>query len=80
MLDCRVGNMALFEHLSARTTAAQWCALARLRGLPDEAIRRDIFTGAAETEADPSPASPPPREASPAGDWLGGRGRNWTLG
>jgi hypothetical protein len=79
MLDCRVGNMALFEHLSARTTAAQWAALARLRGLPDDAIRRDIFTGAAEADAASAPASSPPREASPAGDWLGGRGQNWKL-
>lgn len=79
-LDCRVGNLALFEHLTTGATPEQWAALARRRGLPDEALRQDLFT--------PSPAIRPgsekpvekPRQASapsPADDWLGGRGDRW---
>jgi phage terminase large subunit GpA-like protein len=44
-LDCRIGNMALAEYLGlSSTTPAQWAALARHRGLPDELSQADLFT------------------------------------
>lgn len=44
-LDCRIGNMALAEYLGlSSTTPAQWAALARHRGLPDELSQPDLFT------------------------------------
>lgn len=74
LLDCNVYNRALAEYLGLSTTTAdEWAALARHRGLPAEATRRDLFTTPAlpvpESKSDPAPP--------PADDWLGGRGRNW---
>jgi phage terminase large subunit GpA-like protein len=77
-LDCRAGNLALFEHLTARASAADWEALRMLRGVSPAAREENLFTAAASP--DPrlaAPAPSPPRETPSAGDWLGGRGQNW---
>jgi len=61
--DCRVGNMALFEHLTAGTTDEQWKALARLRGAPEAAREQNLFTApapAAEPAIEPQPYRRPP--------------------
>jgi phage terminase large subunit GpA-like protein len=43
--DCRVGNLALAEYLGmSSTTAEQWAALAKRRGLPDELTETTLFT------------------------------------
>ena len=86
-LDCRVGNMALAEYLGLSSmTPAQWAALARHRGLPDELSLPDLFTPrwqrdqAGTTDAPPSEAAAVPAtesKPSPAetpreqgGSWL----------
>lgn len=77
-LDTRVYNIALAEHLGmSMMTAAEWAALARQRGVPEEVTRRDLFIAAAVTLLPPDPEEPPPPSARPADDWLGGRGSNW---
>lgn len=79
-LDCRVGNLALFEHLTTGASPEQWAALARRRGLPDEALRQDLFTTAASGPAGTAPPiekKPQANSPHPAEDWLGGRGDRW---
>jgi len=86
-LDCRVGNMALAEYLGlSSTTPAQWAALARHRGLPDDLTRVDLFTHrplvaeTIEAAADQSPpADAPPATTSPAsrGGWIGRNTSGW---
>ena len=62
-LDCRVGNMALFEHLTAGTTEGDWKALALLRGVPEEAREQNLFTApAAEPEPETQTYRRPPDE------------------
>jgi phage terminase large subunit GpA-like protein len=62
-LDCRVGNMALFEHLTAGTTEGDWKALALLRGVPEEAREQNLFTAqAAEPEPETQTYRQPPDE------------------
>lgn len=74
-LDCRIYNMAMAEYLGlSLMTPAEWTALARHRGVPDEVTRQDLFTA-------PAHAAPPPeapdRAPPPADDWLRGRGSDW---
>lgn len=62
-LDCRVGNMALFEHLTAGTTEEQWKSLALLRGVPEAAREQNLFTApapAVEPAIEPQPYRRPP--------------------
>nr|WP_052231955.1 terminase gpA endonuclease subunit [Methylobacterium sp. ZNC0032] len=76
LLDCRVYNKALAEYLGLSTTTAdEWAALARYRGLPADVTKRDLFS-----PPEPTPQPPPAAEADPepvSGDWIGRRGRNW---
>ena len=73
-LDCRVGNMALAEYLGlSSTTDTQWAALARLRGMPEDAVKQDLFTrrieAPAETAPKPTPVPPPP-DTSRSDNWI----------
>jgi phage terminase large subunit GpA-like protein len=75
-LDCRVYNMAMAEYLGLSImTPAEWQALARHRGLPDEVTKQDLFTPRPEPEAKTEPETPP--RSIQSDDWLGGRGSNW---
>lgn len=57
-LDCRVYNLALAEYLGLSSMSpAEWLALARNRGLPDEAVARNLFTTLPEPEPQ-GPAAP----------------------
>lgn len=84
LLDCRVYNRAMASYLGLQSmTSDEWAALSRHRGLPDEAVARNLFTTLPEPEAK-APAAPEaqdkqpaPQPAPPADDWLGGRARNW---
>lgn len=90
-LDCRIGNLALAEYLGlSATTPAQWAALARHRGLPEELAKPDLFApqwqreAAATTSAPPSPApaveQARPRQVdqvAPRADWLGRDTSGW---
>ena len=75
-LDDRVYNIALAEYLGISiTTADEWAALARLRGVPPDITRRDLFS---PPEATSQPMPPPEADPEPVnGDWIGRRGRNW---
>lgn len=75
LLDCSVYNRALAEYLGLSTsTQDEWAALARHRGLPAEATKRDLFTAPADAPPpEPKPSFTPP----PVDDWLRGRGENW---
>lgn len=76
LLDCRVYNKALAEYLGLSTSSTdEWAALARLRGLPTEVTRRDLFS---PPETTPQPLPPPEADPEPVqGDWIGRRGRSW---
>lgn len=82
LLDCRVYNLALAEYLGlSATSEAEWADLARRRGMPEAAIRDDLFTvaGKAGDHAAPdeqSSASPPARPAqkNPLADALSALG------
>lgn len=76
LLDCNVYNRALAEYLGlSSSTEDEWAALARLRGLPDEVTRRDLFSPA---ESIPQTLPQPEAEPDPdSRDWIGRRGRNW---
>lgn len=64
LLDCRVYNMALAEYLGLSTMPPEeWATIARLRGLPDDLVRVDLFTPAPRSAAQddgPDAAPPPP--------------------
>jgi len=69
LLDCRVYNLALAEYLGLSSlTKDEWAALARVRGMPDEVLKTDLFRAAAPlptaTEERPLP-QPQPVEAKP---------------
>lgn len=75
--DARVYNMALAEYLGlSSTTADEWAALARRRGLPPDLTRIDLFSPEpappppAPAEAAPAPAAPPPPIE---GGWIAAR-------
>lgn len=82
-LDCRIGNMAVAEHLGlSGMTEADWQTLARLRQVPADAIASDLFTPAplsvlAREAPASSPSSPPPPPPPPSSphrdddDWFG---------
>lgn len=67
LLDCRVYNMALAEYLGlSSTTPDEWAELARRRGMPEEAIAKDLFAprpalvdAAGQPVASPAPAPKP---------------------
>lgn len=78
LLDCRVYNLALAEYLGlSSTTPAEWAALARRRGLPDELLKTDIFTPTqsepSQTVAQPEAAEPPPQRST----WIPRRPGGW---
>ncbi len=72
-LDCRVGNLALAEHLGlSDMTADEWASLKARRTPPaDDAV--PLFSA----RATPETAPPAPRAVPPSDDWLGGRADNW---
>lgn len=77
-LDCRVGNLALAEHLGLSTmTEDQWSTLAAHRGIPAETMKTLFSPPATESPlvVERSEVTPPPRP--PASDWLGTRTQNW---
>ncbi|MDQ0472805.1 phage terminase large subunit family protein [Labrys wisconsinensis] len=67
-LDCRIGNMALADHLGLNSMSpADWQTLAEMRGVPDGVVTPDLFTPApiqarasnrAAEHAAPPPAKP----------------------
>jgi phage terminase large subunit GpA-like protein len=82
--DCRVGNIALAEYLGlSSTTPEEWAELARVRGLPDEMTRVDLFTprAAAPPTVPTAPAAAPAAKAAeeavpPAEAWVA-PSNNW---
>lgn len=91
LLDCRIGNNALAEYLGlSSTTAAEWAALAKHRGLPDELANADLFApqwqreaavaAQKDTTAPASIAHEPTPDAKPASSpaqWLGRDTSDW---
>lgn len=87
-LDCRIGNMALADHLGLSAMSPdEWRELGRRRQVPDETLTPDLFAPephkvmAAPVPVPEAPADAPPPAAepdpvedfAPAGDgWLGG--------
>lgn len=84
--DCRVGCLALADYLGLNsTTADEWAALAKLRGLPPELSERTLFTvqpsanvvdakdaAAAEQAARRAERRPASEVSADAVDWLSG--------
>ncbi len=87
-LDCRIGNMALAEHLGLSDISPdQWRALAAHYGVPSEALQPDLFTppplrARGETvTADPAATAnetpdPAPHRSETHG-WFAGRTQGW---
>lgn len=74
--DCRVGNVALAEYLGlSTTTAEEWAALARIRGLPPELSAVDLFTP--RDERSPEGAPVPAEAAETSDDGERARRDNW---
>ncbi|MEW6257414.1 MAG: terminase gpA endonuclease subunit [Pseudomonadota bacterium] len=78
-LDCRIGNMALAEHLGLSAMSPdEWRELARRRQVPDGTLTQDLFAPEphkvmASALAEPVPAPAPLPQDEPASDgWLSG--------
>ncbi|GHE50940.1 terminase [Camelimonas fluminis] len=82
-LDCRIGNMALAEHLGLTAMSEDdWRTLARARQAPDDMLTPDLFApepikarAAAPPPQSPEPPPPPPDDPGDGG-WIAPRS-NW---
>jgi phage terminase large subunit GpA-like protein len=86
LLDCRVYNLALAEHLGlSRMSSDDWATLERRRGRPSELPPPLLAVSAPETVAEtpPSPVSAPPPAPAPAPrpparqSWMQPRSDGW---
>ena len=82
LLDCRIYNMALTEHLGLSTlTDADWARLAAERGVPD-ALRPDLFSSDLEraARAEPVPQETPSEPQAQSHTRDKPRGSSWVRG